>query len=103
MREISRKYRGIPDLDLRTPDRIFKVVFVGDSGVGKTCFLHRQYSYYFRPRIAKQPQIAFRFCHNRFKPLFNATIGVDFTGITLPLDPNPCNIILPFSENDTSP
>lgn len=21
----------------------------------------------------------FRFCHNRFKPLFNATIGVDFT------------------------
>ncbi|KAL3124495.1 hypothetical protein niasHT_004068 [Heterodera trifolii] len=46
------------------PDRIFKVVFVGDSAVGKTCFLHR-------------------FCHNRFKPLFNATIGVDFTVKTL--------------------
>ncbi|CAD5227366.1 unnamed protein product [Bursaphelenchus xylophilus] len=46
--------------ELRTPDRIYKVVFVGDSAVGKTCFLHR-------------------FCHNRFKPLFNATIGVDFT------------------------
>ena len=45
---------------MRTPDRIFKVVFVGDSAVGKTCFLHR-------------------FCHNRFRPLFNATIGVDFT------------------------
>ena len=43
-----------------TPDRIFKVVFVGDSGVGKTCFLHR-------------------FCHDRFKPTFSATIGVDFT------------------------
>lgn len=39
-----------------TPDRIFKVVFVGDSGVGKTCFLHR-------------------FCHDRFKPTFSATIG----------------------------
>uniref|UniRef100_A0AC35GD10 Uncharacterized protein n=1 Tax=Panagrolaimus sp. PS1159 TaxID=55785 RepID=A0AC35GD10_9BILA len=46
--------------DVKTPDRIFKIVFVGDSAVGKTCFLHR-------------------FCHNRFKPLFNATIGVDFT------------------------
>ncbi|VDN57676.1 unnamed protein product [Dracunculus medinensis] len=43
-----------------SPERIFKVVFIGDSAVGKTCFLHR-------------------FCHNRFKPLFNATIGVDFT------------------------
>ncbi|KAM3725500.1 EF-hand calcium-binding domain-containing protein 4B [Dirofilaria immitis] len=41
-------------------DRIFKVVFVGDSAVGKTCFLHR-------------------FCHNRFRFLFDATIGVDFT------------------------
>ncbi|KAJ1373396.1 hypothetical protein KIN20_035778, partial [Parelaphostrongylus tenuis] len=50
--------------DLRTPDRIFKVVFVGDSAVGKTCFLHR-------------------FCYNRFKPLFNATIGVDFTVKTI--------------------
>ncbi|PAV91082.1 hypothetical protein WR25_01284 isoform D [Diploscapter pachys] len=53
-------------VDLRTPDRIFKVVFVGDSAVGKTCFLHR-------------------FCYNRFKPLFNATIGVDFTVKTVQL------------------
>uniref|UniRef100_A0A7I4YNA3 EF-hand domain-containing protein n=1 Tax=Haemonchus contortus TaxID=6289 RepID=A0A7I4YNA3_HAECO len=52
------------DVDLRTPDRIFKVVFVGDSAVGKTAFLHR-------------------FCYNRFKPLFNATIGVDFTVKTI--------------------
>uniref|UniRef100_A0A1I7U263 Ras-related protein Rab-44 n=1 Tax=Caenorhabditis tropicalis TaxID=1561998 RepID=A0A1I7U263_9PELO len=51
------------------PDRIFKVVFVGDSAVGKTCFLHR-------------------FCHNRFKPLFNATIGVDFTVKTMKIAPN---------------
>ncbi|MFH4976474.1 hypothetical protein AB6A40_003183 [Gnathostoma spinigerum] len=49
-----------------SPDRIFKVVFVGDSAVGKTCFLHR-------------------FCHDRFKPLFNATIGVDFTVKTIRL------------------
>ncbi|KAI6175634.1 Ras domain containing protein [Aphelenchoides bicaudatus] len=40
--------------------RLYKVVLVGDSAVGKSCFLHR-------------------FCNNRFTPLFNATIGVDFT------------------------
>ncbi|EFP03841.1 hypothetical protein CRE_28753 [Caenorhabditis remanei] len=55
--------------ELTQPDRIFKVVFVGDSAVGKTCFLHR-------------------FCHNRFKPLFNATIGVDFTVKTMKIPPN---------------
>uniref|UniRef100_A0A8R1I5C3 Uncharacterized protein n=1 Tax=Caenorhabditis japonica TaxID=281687 RepID=A0A8R1I5C3_CAEJA len=55
--------------ELAQPDRIFKVVFVGDSAVGKTCFLHR-------------------FCHNRFKPLFNATIGVDFTVKTMKIPPN---------------
>ncbi|GMR47765.1 hypothetical protein PMAYCL1PPCAC_17960, partial [Pristionchus mayeri] len=64
----SRRNNGgiPPELDMRTPDRIFKVVFVGDSAVGKTCFLHR-------------------FCHNRFRPLFNATIGVDFTVKTIQL------------------
>ncbi|CAI2351975.1 unnamed protein product [Caenorhabditis sp. 36 PRJEB53466] len=58
-----------PEEELTQPDRIFKVVFVGDSAVGKTCFLHR-------------------FCHNRFKPLFNATIGVDFTVKTMKIPPN---------------
>ncbi|ETN86759.1 Ras family protein [Necator americanus] len=55
-------------VDITTPDRIFKVVFVGDSAVGKTCFLHRYVN---------------KFCYNRFKPLFNATIGVDFTVKTI--------------------
>ncbi|WAR02740.1 EFC4A-like protein [Mya arenaria] len=39
--------------------RIFKVVFVGDSGVGKSSFIHR-------------------FCTGNFRPSFAATIGVDF-------------------------
>ncbi len=39
-----------------TPERVFKVVFVGDSGVGKSSFIHR-------------------FCDNSFKEAFSATIG----------------------------
>uniref|UniRef100_A0A0N5A319 EF-hand domain-containing protein n=1 Tax=Parastrongyloides trichosuri TaxID=131310 RepID=A0A0N5A319_PARTI len=46
------------------PERIFKVVFVGDSAVGKTCFLQR-------------------YCYNQFRQAFNATIGVDFTVKTI--------------------
>ncbi|KAL4225761.1 Calcium release activated channel regulator [Mactra antiquata] len=46
---------------LETPalQRVFKVVFVGDSGVGKSSFIHR-------------------FCTNFFKATYAATIGVDF-------------------------
>uniref|UniRef100_A0A0R3RR85 RAB44 protein n=1 Tax=Elaeophora elaphi TaxID=1147741 RepID=A0A0R3RR85_9BILA len=61
------------------PDRIFKVVFVGDSAVGKTCFLHR-------------------FCHNKFKLLFNATVGVDFTVKTIRL----CNRTVAVQLWDTA-
>ena len=39
-----------------TPERVFKVVFVGDSGVGKSSFIHR-------------------FCSDSFKEAFSATIG----------------------------
>uniref|UniRef100_A0A8C0C2Z8 Uncharacterized protein n=1 Tax=Buteo japonicus TaxID=224669 RepID=A0A8C0C2Z8_9AVES len=39
-----------------SPDRIFKVVFVGNSGVGKSSFIHR-------------------FCYDRFLAELNATVG----------------------------
>ena len=39
------------------PERVFKLVFVGDSGVGKSSYIHR-------------------FCNNTFKPSFSATIGM---------------------------
>lgn len=39
--------------------RVFKIVIIGDSGVGKSSFIHR-------------------FCHNRFRSSYSATIGVDF-------------------------
>lgn len=41
-----------------SPDRIFKVVFVGNSGVGKSSFIHR-------------------FCYDKFLAELNATIGID--------------------------
>lgn len=49
------------DEELTPPprQRLFKVVFVGDSGVGKSSFIHR-------------------FCNDQFNPTFSATIGVDF-------------------------
>ncbi|UJR30236.1 hypothetical protein I4U23_017774 [Adineta vaga] len=40
------------------PERMFKVAFIGDSGVGKTSFIQR-------------------FCTDNFKDSFSATIGVD--------------------------
>ncbi|XP_070566562.1 EF-hand calcium-binding domain-containing protein 4B-like isoform X2 [Ptychodera flava] len=43
----------------KTPERVYKVVFVGDSGVGKSSFIYR-------------------FCKDSFKSNFSATIGVDF-------------------------
>jgi len=42
-----------------SPNRLYKIVFVGDSGVGKSSLIHR-------------------FCFNQFKTNFSATIGVDF-------------------------
>ncbi|GCB68121.1 hypothetical protein scyTo_0000822, partial [Scyliorhinus torazame] len=50
-----------------SPDRIFKVVFVGNSGVGKSSFIHR-------------------FCYDRFLTEINATIGIDFQVKSLIVD-----------------
>ncbi|XP_010178014.1 PREDICTED: GTP-binding protein GEM-like, partial [Mesitornis unicolor] len=50
-----------------SPDRIFKVVFVGNSGVGKSSFIHR-------------------FCYDRFLAELNATIGVDYQVRSLMVD-----------------
>ncbi|KRX89679.1 EF-hand calcium-binding domain-containing protein 4A [Trichinella pseudospiralis] len=45
----------IEPINIGTPDRVFKVVVAGDSGVGKTCFLDR-------------------LCNNRFNPGIRSTI-----------------------------
>ncbi|KAG8199014.1 hypothetical protein JTE90_001809 [Oedothorax gibbosus] len=54
-------------LEDAAPTRVFKVVFVGDSGVGKTSILQR-------------------FCTDTFKSTFSATIGVDFQVKTIEVD-----------------
>ncbi|CAD5213893.1 unnamed protein product [Bursaphelenchus okinawaensis] len=47
--------------------RVFKVIIIGDAGVGKTC-------------------LSFRFCNNRFPQQTEATIGVDFRERTLHME-----------------
>lgn len=50
-----------------TPDRLFKIVFVGNSAVGKTSFLRR-------------------FCEDRFSPGMTATVGIDYRVKTVRVD-----------------
>lgn len=50
-----------------TPDRLFKIVFVGNSAVGKTSFLRR-------------------FCEERFSPGMAATVGIDYRVKTVNVD-----------------
>lgn len=49
------------------PDRLFKIVFVGNSSVGKTSFLRR-------------------FCEDRFSPGLSATVGIDYRVKTVSVD-----------------
>ncbi|GIX89727.1 ras and EF-hand domain-containing protein, partial [Caerostris extrusa] len=62
--KIAKRKSGLEDA---APTRVFKVVFVGDSGVGKTSILQR-------------------FCTDSFKATFSATIGVDFQVKTIEVD-----------------
>ncbi|KFU92441.1 Ras-related protein Rab-44, partial [Chaetura pelagica] len=61
--------RGSPEACL-DPDHLYNVLFVGDSDVGKTSFLHR-------------------LCLNTFSPHLAATVGMDYQVKTLVVD-NKC-------------
>ncbi|XP_005084154.2 EF-hand calcium-binding domain-containing protein 4B isoform X1 [Mesocricetus auratus] len=62
-KEALYKEESIPS----TPDRLFKIVFVGDSAVGKTSFLRR-------------------LCEARFSPGMAATVGIDYRVKTVTVD-----------------
>ncbi|NWH82691.1 RAB44 protein, partial [Piaya cayana] len=49
------------------PDHLFKIIFVGNSSVGKTSFLRR-------------------FCEDQFSPSTAATVGVDYNVKTITVD-----------------
>ncbi|KAM4748464.1 EF-hand calcium-binding domain-containing protein 4B [Rhinophrynus dorsalis] len=49
------------------PERLFKIVLVGNSSVGKTCFLRR-------------------FCEDNFYPGTSATVGIDYSVKTVTVD-----------------
>ncbi|KAJ8349472.1 hypothetical protein SKAU_G00246020 [Synaphobranchus kaupii] len=55
---------------LGCPKRVFKVVFLGNSGVGKTSFIHR-------------------YCSGRFPNHLNTTVGIDFQVRSVMLDSTP--------------
>ena len=67
---ISRKRRSVLFLSVKmakkTYDLLFKLLLIGDSGVGKTCIL-------------------FRFSDDAFNTTFISTIGIDFKIKTIEL------------------
>lgn len=65
--------------ELEATEQVFKIIIIGDSGVGKTCLAHR-------------------FATGKFPERTEATIGVDFWERKLVLDG--ANIrVSPFSFN----
>ncbi|XP_051011386.1 EF-hand calcium-binding domain-containing protein 4B [Acomys russatus] len=62
-KEALYKEESVPS----TPDRLFKIVFVGDSAVGKTSYLRR-------------------ICEARFSPGMAATVGIDYRVKTVTVD-----------------
>ncbi|KAM9684633.1 EF-hand calcium-binding domain-containing protein 4B isoform 3-T6 [Dama dama] len=73
LRERNKHLRDEQDIRFQkegspsTPDRLFKIVFVGNSSVGKTSFLGR-------------------FCDGRFSPGSAATVGIDYRVKTVCVD-----------------
>ncbi|CAG0896172.1 unnamed protein product [Darwinula stevensoni] len=91
MQNLGRKAEPVP----KPPERIFKVILLGDSGVGKSSILRRceiespnftvellffiLFSFCWKSDAAN----LHRFCEGRYRPSYSATIGVDFRVKTL--------------------
>ena len=70
---------GAEDLDTDF-DYLFKIVLIGDAGVGKTAIVHR-------------------FKYNTFVERHASTIGVDFTLKTMQVDDKKIKVSLPIDVN----
>uniref|UniRef100_A0A3Q3MTZ7 Calcium release activated channel regulator 2Ab n=1 Tax=Labrus bergylta TaxID=56723 RepID=A0A3Q3MTZ7_9LABR len=64
---VGKETQQVKEGDLFVPDRLFKVVLVGNSSVGKTSLLRS-------------------FCEGRFHSTTTATVGIDYSVKTLTLD-----------------
>lgn len=64
---VGKETMTVEEVTNATPDRIFKIVFVGNSSVGKTCFLRR-------------------FSDDCFYPGTAATVGIDYCVKTVTVD-----------------
>lgn len=65
-------------VSLEKQKRIFKIIVIGDSNVGKTC-------------------LTFRFCGGKFPMRTEATIGVDFRERQVMVDDEPIKVCLLFT------
>jgi GTP-binding protein EngB required for normal cell division len=61
-------------IEKQTQRRIFKIIVIGDSNVGKTC-------------------LTYRFCTGKFPDKTEATIGVDFRERTVDVDKEQIKVI----------
>lgn len=59
--------------------RIFKIIVIGDSGVGKTC-------------------LTYRFCAGKFPEKTEATIGVDFREKVIEIDGEKIKVDLDYCQ-----
>ena len=62
-------------IEKQTQKRIFKIIVIGDSNVGKTC-------------------LTYRFCSGKFPDKTEATIGVDFRERTVDVDTEQIKVLL---------
>ena len=71
----------------KTYDLLFKLLLIGDSGVGKTCILFRWNIKILCLDIDKQiqQQNSLRFSEDAFNTTFISTIGIDFKIKTIEL------------------
>lgn len=65
--KVNKDVENIQSAIIQNPRRIFKIIVIGDSNVGKTC-------------------LTFRFCGGKFLERSEATIGVDFREKTIEID-----------------